>query len=648
MTAASPASAAADEPGSPARSQAFAPGSGRAEWRWLIALFLVILGAHAWVAGVYSRPLPYWDQWDGEWESLLKPWREGHLTWAALFAGHNEHRIFLTRVVALGLFAANGQWDGYVEMAADALFFALGWTVAARVLVRAFGPPYRLKIVGAVALLGVLPFGYENTVWGFQLQFYQLLFLSLGAIWGIGFLRPGSWGWWGGLLSAALALLTLGSGFMAAAAVGSLLGLRCLADRRRPTRGEKAAAGWCAAVTVVGWLSRPGLAPTTHLVMVHSVPEFLAALGRFAAWPYAGNAWLVFATNAPLLLLGVVCLWRGFSARWSGGERLAELLLTIGWWVVMQTAAVAFARGGNHAFPSSRYTDVLCVGTLANFLAMLLIVARVPRAGWRTAAAVGGIAWLCFILCSLAGVTSACLSSALPEWQRRTLAGEEKVRWYVGNQDAGVSLPGSEDLPYPSAEHLAALLDDPLLQAVLPWSVRRAVPLEKVLDPAAAFVSDGVPATAGPAPEGSDFWGNYRPPGGAAPGAARWQLAQPAKGAYLHFFLAGYLGNPGSALRVRNVDGGQTVDVAPPQTGDNFWVEGYARSPGSHLEIVASDQDRRNWFAFSAPVEMGWLSYWSQVLLQSGALVFTVGVVLAGGPAAVRWLSVPAAEAPGG
>ena len=625
----------------------FAPRSWGADRRLLIALFLMILGAHWWVAGVYSRPLPYWDQWDGEWENLLKPWQEGHLTWAALFAPHNEHRIFLTRVVALALFAANGQWDGYVEMTVDALLFALGWTVAASVLLRAFGPPDRLKILGAIASIGVLPFGYENTVWGFQLQCYELLFLSFGAIWGIGFLESGSWGWWGGLLSAALALLTLGSGFLAAVAVGGLLGLRCLAERRRPTRWESAAAAWCVTMAALGWLSRPGLAATTHAVMVHSVPEFLAALGRFAAWPYDGNAWLVFATNAPLLLLGVIFLWRIFSARQPGGERLAELLLTVGGWVLMQTAAVAFARGGNHASPSSRYTDVLCVGTLVNFLAMLLIVARLPRAKWQPAAAVCGVGWLCFILCGLVVVTSTCLSTSLPEWRRRTLAGEDKVRWYVGSQDAGSAFPDTKDLPYPDAPRLAALLDDPLFQAVLPWDVRRAVPLEKAADEAAAFVADGVADTAGPAPEGSDFWGNYRLPGGGATGVTRWQLARPAKGAYLHFFLSGYLGHPGLALRVRDVDNGQTVGVAPPQTGDNFWVEGYARSPGSHLEVVASDQDRRNWFAFAEPVEMGWLSYWSQVLLQSGAVVFAVGVVLACGPAAVRWLLVQPGEAPG-
>ena len=77
---------------------------------WLVALLLVILGAKLWIIQVYGSPLPYWDQWD-EAKLVFKPWLEGHLTWGALFAAHNEHRIVFTRLLDLLELRLNGQWD---------------------------------------------------------------------------------------------------------------------------------------------------------------------------------------------------------------------------------------------------------------------------------------------------------------------------------------------------------------------------------------------------------------------------------------------------------------------------------------------------------------------------------------------------------
>ena len=43
----------------------------------LLALFLLILGARLWLIQTYANATPYWDQWDAEAATLLKPWREG-------------------------------------------------------------------------------------------------------------------------------------------------------------------------------------------------------------------------------------------------------------------------------------------------------------------------------------------------------------------------------------------------------------------------------------------------------------------------------------------------------------------------------------------------------------------------------------------
>lgn len=55
----------------------------------------------------YGNATPYWDQWNAEAELLYKPYLEGNLSWSSLLAPHNEHRIFTTRILALGLLELN-------------------------------------------------------------------------------------------------------------------------------------------------------------------------------------------------------------------------------------------------------------------------------------------------------------------------------------------------------------------------------------------------------------------------------------------------------------------------------------------------------------------------------------------------------------
>src|SRR5450432_414382 len=97
---------------------------------WLLAVFLVALGAQLWVVWLYGSPLPFWDQWD-EANSLFKPWVEGHLTWADVFAPASDHRIVLTHLLDLSLTWLNGRWDPLLQMTVNAFFhaaFACGLT----------------------------------------------------------------------------------------------------------------------------------------------------------------------------------------------------------------------------------------------------------------------------------------------------------------------------------------------------------------------------------------------------------------------------------------------------------------------------------------------------------------------------------------
>ena len=96
------------------------------------ALALMIFGARLWLIANYGSPLPILDQWDGEAAMLFKPFLEGTLRFADLFAPHNEHRIVLSRLLALALLRLNGQWDSLVEMTINAAICAVAHFVGHR------------------------------------------------------------------------------------------------------------------------------------------------------------------------------------------------------------------------------------------------------------------------------------------------------------------------------------------------------------------------------------------------------------------------------------------------------------------------------------------------------------------------------------
>ena len=96
-------------------------GCARAEvaW-WLIALFGLTLATklytiHELPARCGRRSVVRRGR------GLSHPFSEGHLTWRAILALHNEHRIFFTRLADLFLLMANGQWDPLVQELVNAV-----------------------------------------------------------------------------------------------------------------------------------------------------------------------------------------------------------------------------------------------------------------------------------------------------------------------------------------------------------------------------------------------------------------------------------------------------------------------------------------------------------------------------------------------
>ncbi|MEQ1531291.1 MAG: hypothetical protein ABL925_18390, partial [Methylococcales bacterium] len=130
----------------------------------------MLFGLKLWLIGSYGNATPFWDQWDAEAANLYKPFLENKLTWADLFAPHNEHRIFTTRVLALFLLEANGVWNPLLQMVVNAGLHIGVLIAVISLCVRVVGRDYLTSLlVFAVVLFG-MPYAWENTLAGFQSQ----------------------------------------------------------------------------------------------------------------------------------------------------------------------------------------------------------------------------------------------------------------------------------------------------------------------------------------------------------------------------------------------------------------------------------------------------------------------------------------------
>jgi len=425
------------------------------------SLFLTILGVKAFLIHRFGSDLPYWDQWAKEGEMILAPAREGTLRWSALFVPHSEHRIVPTLLLNLGLAEWSGQWDARVECVVNAMLHTGFMVLLTGYVFRVYSPRAGLVTAWLQLALTVAALDWENTLGGFQSQFYFLIGFSLTALWGLLDPRgPLTGRWWIGLVGGGLATISMGSGLLCFLPCAGLAGLRLL----RPGEGRGRSAVTlltCAAVVLLAWLTR-GVAPWEEANHATSVRDFALYFAHCLAWPAAG--WTALAAMAwlPWLRLAVRRLGRSTPRQ--------ELLLAAGGWVLLQIAAVSYYRGVDGGYPAVRYADIFLVGVLVNALVWFD-----EPAAWSRAGRVSGMLWLVVIAGGAVSTGASAWRGTLPSIAGRSRVYEENVALYLKNGDVAQLSPPHQ-VPFPMVDWLKRMLDRPSLRAMLPVSVRPEVP----------------------------------------------------------------------------------------------------------------------------------------------------------------------------
>ncbi|HEV2693033.1 MAG TPA: hypothetical protein VG347_09090, partial [Verrucomicrobiae bacterium] len=537
---------------------------------WLGVFFLVVSGAKLWTIQIWGTNIPYWDQWD-EARLLFKPWLDGTLTWRDFFIPHNEHRILFTRLLDLAELKLNGQWDPFFQMIVSAmLHIGYGCLLATTIWVLT-GRKYAGLICCALLPFFALPFAAENTTHGFQSQIYFVDLFSLAAIAGLGFGRPGGGLWLGGLVAAVLAIFTMASGFLAAAALVGLVILRLLKEHRL-TRGQMFTLLVGGVVVALGLALKVNVAQHQAL-QAQSFSDFVMALLDGMAFPFTHQPAMALIILLPLLVLVVKYFQPGYH-----NARAAEFVLTFGLWGILQAATLAYGRAV--LADSSRYLDPLCTLPMAGagalfVLAMDFSFFKLPK----KIALVNAVLWVLLIwggLCrSSYGVAEKYLT-----WSRTWgVVQTENVRAFAATGDPGwLKNELQFAIPYWSSGWLTDLLGQPRIRAIMPADARTALMLEPDAALSAGFYAGGCPPNR-PAQPFVNAWGNFSTNGALSAGKF---VSRPMQASLPKLSVQVYCGSPTAILWLIGADH-RPVELHPKNTG--VWETLVVDAPASPFTL---------------------------------------------------------------
>lgn len=419
-------------------------------------MFLTVLGAQLWVVWLYGSPIPLWDQWDEA--VFFKSWLAGNLKWTDFFAAHNEHRIFATRLLDVGVIWLNGRWDPLLQMTVNAGIHAAYACGLAYLLWNFCGRKRGWLACLLLAPFFALPYAGENAIWGFNSQDYFVSIFALGALAGLGFGKTGGGRWWLGVICALMGLFNMASGLLAPVAAGGVIVLRAMKNRRME-KPEMVSLAVCGVIVALG-AALNVTKDADRTFQAHSFVEFTAALTRNLSWPFYNAPLAPGLIVLPLVVLLVMYLQPHFQY-----ARAAEFLLSLALWSLLQSLVIAYGRANyGGTFPVSRYMDWFNVLVIAAVFAAVLLASMWER--HRIRKGIAAFIFVALIFYGMCRISSIVVDGLLVRVRLINLESEESVERFMatGNEAAFLARPS---VP-PDPQLALGVLRDTQLQSILP------------------------------------------------------------------------------------------------------------------------------------------------------------------------------------
>ncbi|MHA1774129.1 MAG: hypothetical protein ACTSXO_08385 [Candidatus Heimdallarchaeota archaeon] len=593
----------------------------------LLAVALIIFGARLWVIHNFGNTVPYWDQWDSEAAFLFIPWLNDTLSFWDLFAPHNEHRIFFTRLQSLLLLTLNGgEWNPLLEMLVNALLSTLTAIILLMILSPLLGKVAQNGILFSVVVLWSIPYGWENILAGFQSAFYFMLLFSLLALWGL-LHKAFTFKWWIGVLCAIAAYFSLASGFfiLVVLIVVKLYLIATDTGNRRYHFPTLIVSIILTTAAVILLVDVPG-----HAVLkAKDINELMLAFGKALAWPWVTHPWFSLVLYLPFLAFVFKIIWRRDKLAY------AELfVLALGGWIILQAASMAYARGAGGIMPASRYMDVLALGVIVNLLAFYLIAQTGESLSHRLKGFLNTsfLIWAVLIIVGIGRLMVINTDQIMGIWQamqhKSTLSTEQLKHTREFMRTGELSVLQNKPylhIPYPIPKRLATLLSNPKLRSILPHTLTVPTLLQSHQDDK-IFVADGFYPITGKY-QNEIVLSSYNTKGNAAVGKFESTPIQLADG-FMEIPVAGYLGEKDLSLQLVLEGQAEPIVITPPKLARESWVSCYMRVPEQPFKLVAIDNRPDLWFAFAMPRSMRTLSFITLASLERGWIVFFIGISL--------------------
>lgn len=446
-----------------------APGHHPRAWLLALGVMGCVFLARIIYVSLYGATIPFWDQWD-ELNHLIGPWVQDRWHAAQLFSAHNEHRIAFTRLISLSLFGANGGiWDNLVESYANTFIYACTLALLYALLCR--GGARRVVLWTmfiAVVVVGSLPFDWENTLVGFQNQFY-LMEISAITLVGIASYRPaGRTTFWLLLVLGTVSLFTMAAGLLAAAAVCAIVALRWWCNSLRLTFFLSALTGML--LVVVSGIALLPHGASNGAFVARGLEEHFRAWVVVLMWPVQSYTWAhsLFA----LLIWSPTLLWllRLFRVRQASGNDVFAVGITL--WVLFQAFAIAHARGHGLVALPSRYMEIPAIGLLGNlWLALRMPYHPTTPSILKLAGTSVAVLGIVLIAITLAGRTQGDLVGMRSHYSLSEVE-TRNVRAYLASDNLIFLQQPALLIPYPDATKLRNFLDNPFIRAALPAPIR--------------------------------------------------------------------------------------------------------------------------------------------------------------------------------
>ncbi|WP_410209784.1 hypothetical protein [Aquirhabdus sp.] len=427
----------------------------------VVAFILLLFGAKLWLIDHYGNPTPFWDQWDGEAANLYAPFLEGTLRFQDLFAAHNEHRIFTTRLLSLAELKTNGVWNPLLQMVINAVLHITVLLFIIIQMLKVIGQKYLLPVLAFSLILFSTPYAYENTLAGFQAQFYFVLFFSISTLWLTITKPPFSKNWWIGLISGGFAYFSLASGVFAIAAAAGV-GIIVFLLKLRRDSSQLFAILMFMIIFTVGVCYTP-LVPNHVLLKAHSPEQFFRALFTILSWPLDQFGTYALFINAPAIIFISYMLWRR-----PPSEDTKWFLFGTVMWAAIQSASIAYGRHEGPLAP--RYLDLYAILILINFICLLSFL-KIIKPAHRRLGIISVAIWAIIILLALINTRAPSLHGAAFLYQKGLEQQINTSRYIATGDMDNLRNKPLFSIPYPDADRLAMILNKASIRSILPSDI---------------------------------------------------------------------------------------------------------------------------------------------------------------------------------